>query len=265
MALKVSEVARLAGVSIRTLHHYDEIELVRPSGRSAAGYRLYAQKDLERLQQVLFFRELEFPLDEIQRIIGSPNFDVGAALRMQRQLLTERAIRIKALIAAVDAAIHSIREGTTMTNEERFEVFGDFDPSKYEDEVREKWGKSEAYRESVKRVKQYTKDDLIKIKGEADGIFEELAKLLKRGRPAHSPEAMDLAERHRKQFGKRSTPALVRSTAVSARCTLTIRASRRPSSDTPRAWPPYVRDAWRSNAERHEWATAAAIRSLLQI
>ncbi len=140
MALKVSEVARLAGVSIRTLHHYDEIGLVRPSGRSAAGYRLYAQKDLEQLQQVLFFRELEFPLDEIRRIIGSPSFDVGAALRMQRQLLTERAIRIKALIAAVDAAIHSIKKGTTLTNEERFEVFGDFDPSKYEDEVRERWG-----------------------------------------------------------------------------------------------------------------------------
>src|SRR4051812_47201815 len=105
MSLKVSEVARLAGVSIRTLHHYDEIGLVRPSARSSAGYRLYGQKDLERLQQVLFFKELDFPLDEILRIVKSPRFDVGAALSMQRQLLTERALRIDALIAAVDAAI----------------------------------------------------------------------------------------------------------------------------------------------------------------
>ena len=74
MALKVSDVARLAGVTIRTLHHYDEIELVRPSARSPAGYRLYAQGDLERLQQVLFFRELDFPLEEIKRIVADPDF-----------------------------------------------------------------------------------------------------------------------------------------------------------------------------------------------
>jgi len=152
----------------------------------------------------------------------------------------------------VDAAIHSIREGTTMTNEERFEVFGDFDPSKYEDEVREKWGKSEAYRESVKRVKQYTKDDLIKIKGEADGIFEELAKLLKRGRPAHSPEAMDLAERHRKHIGKWFYPCsrafhrgLGEMYVNDSRFSATFERYAQGLAS-------YVRDAWRSNAERHE-------------
>ena len=145
----MSDVARLAGVTIRTLHHYDEIGLVRPSARNSAGYRLYGQGDLERLQQVLFFRELDFPLDEIKRIVADSDFDVGAALQMQRRLLTERAIRIKALIAGVDAAIDSNRKGTTMSNEERFEVFGDFDPSKYEHEVKERWGTSDAYRESA--------------------------------------------------------------------------------------------------------------------
>jgi DNA-binding transcriptional MerR regulator len=200
MALKVSDVARLAGVSIRTLHHYDEIGLVRPSARSPAGYRLYAQSDLERLQQVLFFRELDFPLDEVKRIVADPDFDVGAALQMQRRLLTERAIRIKALIAAVDAAIDSNQKGIAMTNEERFEVFGDFDPSKYEDEAKERWGASDTYRESAKRTKRYTRGDWVKIKGEADAIIEELAKLLARATPASSPEAMDLAERHRQHI-----------------------------------------------------------------
>lgn len=80
MSLTVSQLARLAGVSVRTLHHYDELGLLRPSGRSEAGYRLYEQQDLQRLQQVLFFRELGFPLEEITRIVSDPAFDVRAAL-----------------------------------------------------------------------------------------------------------------------------------------------------------------------------------------
>jgi DNA-binding transcriptional MerR regulator len=85
MALTGSQVAKLAGVTVRTLHHYDELGLVRPSQRSEAGYRLYEDRDLERLQQGLFFRELGFPLEEIARLVNDPSFDVRAALRMQRE------------------------------------------------------------------------------------------------------------------------------------------------------------------------------------
>jgi len=250
MALKVSDVARLAGVSIRTLHHYDEIGLVRPSARSPAGYRLYAQGDLERLQQVLFFRELDFPLDEIKRIVADSDFDVGAALQMQRRLLTERAIRIKALIAGVDAAIDSNRKGTTMSNEERFEVFGDFDPSKYEHEVKERWGTSDAYRESARRTKRYSREDWAKIKGEASGIIEELSKLLERGHPAGSLEAMDLAERHRKHIETWFYPcphsmhrALGEMYASDPRFSETFERC-------AQGLAAYARDAWRANAER---------------
>src|SRR5687767_12327826 len=105
MAFTVSQVAKLSLVSVRTLHHYDEIDLLRPSGRTEAGYRLYSEGDLDRLQQILFFRELEFPLEEIGRILDDPEFDVRSALRMQRQMLSERAGRVAALIKAVDAAI----------------------------------------------------------------------------------------------------------------------------------------------------------------
>ena len=251
MALKVSDVARLAGVSIRTLHHYDEIGLVRPSARSPAGYRLYAQSDLERLQQVLFFRELDFPLDEVKRIVADPDFDVGAALQMQRRLLTERAIRIKALIAAVDAAIDSNQKGIAMTNEERFEVFGDFDPSKYEDEAKERWGASNTYRESVRRTKGYTRGDWVKIKGEADAIIKELAKLLEHGHPASSPEAMDLGERHRKHIEKWFYPcphpmhrALGEMYVSDPRFSETFERQ-------AQGLAAYARDAWRANAERH--------------
>jgi len=122
--LTVSQVSKLAGVSVRTLHHYDEIGLLRPSGRSGGGYRLYGQEALQRLQQVLFFKELGFPLEEIAKILKDPAFELHAALVMQRQLLEEKAVRIRALLKAVDAAIASIERGTIMTKEEMFEVFG---------------------------------------------------------------------------------------------------------------------------------------------
>jgi DNA-binding transcriptional MerR regulator len=197
MSLTVSQVARLAGVSVRALHHYDEIGLLQPSGRSEAGYRLYEQLDLQRLQQVLFFKELGFPLEEITRIVRDPAFDLRAALLMQRRLLTERATRVQALIGAVDAALDSLEKGTAMTKEEMFEVFGDFDPTKYEDEARERWGDSEAYRESARRTKRYAKKDWEQIKAEGAQIQHELVAQMEAGRAPTDPAVMDVAERHR--------------------------------------------------------------------
>ncbi len=197
MALKVSEVAALAGVTVRTLHHYDEIGLVRPSARSQAGYRLYAPSDIERLQQALFFRELGFGLDEVQRIVSDPDFDVGAALRLQRRLLEERAIRIKALIGAVDAAIDSIEKGTTMTPEERLQVFGDFTTEAFEEETKQRWGETAEYQESKRRTKSYRKQDWEAIRAEAAGIYGDLARLMAAGVAPTSDQAAQAAERHR--------------------------------------------------------------------
>lgn len=200
MALKVKDVARLTHVSVRTLHHYDEIGLCRPSGRSQAGYRLYSAKDLERLQQVLFFRELDFPLDEIRRILSDPAFDVTVALRMQWQLLTDRAAHIRSLIAAVEAALAAQEEGKTMSTEERFAVFGDFDPKAHEHEVRERWGTTDAYRESMARSKKYQAKDWEQIKAEGHAIFLALAALAQAQTPASSPQACDVAEQHRQHI-----------------------------------------------------------------
>ena len=198
MALTVSQVAKLAGTSVRALHHYDEIGLLCPTGRSEAGYRLYEQEDLQRLQQVLFFKELGFPLEEIARILGDPAFDLRAALRMQRQMLEERAVRIRALIEAVDRTLQSIEKGTAMTKEEMFEVFGDFDPTKYQDEAEQRWGETGAYRESAKRTARYGKQDWQKIKAEGDAIQQELADAMAAGIAPTDARAMDLAEKHRK-------------------------------------------------------------------
>jgi len=202
MGLTVSQVARLAGVSIRALHHYDEIGLLRPSTRTGAGYRLYGDVELQRLQQVLFFKELGFPLEEIAKIMRDPEFDLQAALLMQRQLLEEKAARIRALIAAVDAALESVERGTTMTKEEMFEVFGDFDPAKHEDEVKQRWGDSSAYQESARKTARYGKKEWQQIKAEAEAISQELAQAMSAGVRPTDPRAMDLAERHRQHIDR---------------------------------------------------------------
>src|SRR5580704_15918984 len=104
----VGEVSKVARVSVRALHHYDEIELLRPSGRSRAGYRLYTDGDLERLQQVLFFRELGLPLDEIARLLRDPELDRRRALVGQRALLVEKLERMKSMLALVDKTLDAM-------------------------------------------------------------------------------------------------------------------------------------------------------------
>jgi DNA-binding transcriptional MerR regulator len=213
MALTVSQVARLSGVSVRALHHYDEIGLLQPSGRSASGYRLYDDADLERLQQILFFRELEFPLPEIQRILGDPAFDLRAALQMQRQMLTERTVRTNALISAVDAAIARLEKGeATMTKPEQepkadeqsdmFTAWREFRNEEYEEEAKRRWGDTEAYKISKQRTAGYTKQDWEKLGQEAGEIYKEFAALIAAGTAPDSPAAMDAAERHRQHISQ---------------------------------------------------------------
>jgi len=200
MGLTVSQVAKLSGVSIRALHHYDEIGLLRPSGRTGAGYRLYGDKELRRLQQVLFFKELGFPLEEIGRIMRDPGFDLQSALLMQRQLLEEKAARIRALIAAVDAALECEERGTTMSKEAMFEVFGDFDPSRYEEEAKQRWGHTAQYKQSKRKTSRYGKKEWQRIKEEGEALHQDLARAMADGAKPTDPRAMDLAERHRQHI-----------------------------------------------------------------
>lgn len=196
MGLTVSRAARLAGVSVRTLHHYDEIGLLRPSARNASGYRFYGQSDLQRLQQILFFKELGFPLEEIQRLLADPGFDLRAALQMQRQILREKSARMQQLLGAVDRALEALDRGQTMTKEEMFEVFGD-DPSRHEAEAEQRWGDTEAHRESRRRTAGYGKQDWARMKEEADGIYQKLAAAAEAGLAPGDLASMDAAEEHR--------------------------------------------------------------------
>ncbi|WP_431896853.1 MerR family transcriptional regulator [Nonomuraea sp. bgisy101] len=197
MSFSVGQVARLAGVTVRTLHHYDELGLLSPSERSGAGYRRYAEADLERLQQVLFYRELGFGLEEIAAILDDPASDEMTHLRRQHELLTLRIGRLRDMVAAVEIAMEARSRNIALTPEERFEVFGDFRPEEHEAEAERRWGGGEEYAESRRRVAAYTKADWLQLQAEGAGIVADLVAAMKAGLPADAEQVMDLAERHR--------------------------------------------------------------------
>ncbi len=202
MSHTVGTVARLAGVTVRTLHHYDEIGLLRPSGRSDAGYRRYGDGDLDRLQRILFYRELGFALDDIRTVMRDGGGDASGHLRRQHAMLLDRIRRLERMAASVEKALEARTMGISLTPEERFEVFGDFDPDEHAAEVEERWGDTDAYRESQKRASRYTKADWQRMKAESQANGERIVAAMSAGLPADSDEAMDAAEEHRQHISR---------------------------------------------------------------
>ena len=202
MSWTVGELARLAGVTVRTLHHYDRIGLVTPSDRTAAGYRSYDVRDLDRLQQVLVYRELGFPLEEVATLLDDPGADPAAHLRRQLALLRERLEHTRAMVAAVEKEMEARAMGISLTPEERFELFGGGFSEEYEREAEERWGDTDAWAQSRRRTSAYTKEDWIRIKAEGEDVERRFAEALRSGVPADSEQAMDLAEEHRQQISR---------------------------------------------------------------
>jgi DNA-binding transcriptional MerR regulator len=202
MAYTVGQVADLAGVTVRTLHHYDEIGLLTPSDRTSAGYRRYDEADLDRLQQILLYRELGFALEEIAAILDDPAVVARIHLRRQRDLLRERISRLQRMVTAVEYMLEAQKMGINLTPAEKFEVFGDVDPDAYHDEAEQRWGGTDAYAESARRTARYTKDDWQRIKQESADLVTRWVAAYDSGVPAESQVAMDLAEEHRQQITK---------------------------------------------------------------
>ena len=195
--LTVSRVAELAHVTVRTLHHYDEIGLLVPSGRAPNGYRLYGDEDLARLQQILLFRQLGFGLDAIGQLLDATVYERKRALEAQRELLLEQRDRTDSIIRGVEAAIKAIEEGVPVDKDEMFEGFDGFDAGEYAEEAEARWGQSDAYKESMKRTRSYSKDQWAEIQGELDGILARMVAAKESGLAPDSEDAMDLAEEHR--------------------------------------------------------------------
>ncbi|MPQ97814.1 MerR family transcriptional regulator [Modestobacter sp. I12A-02628] len=198
--MNVGDVARLTGVTVRTLHHYDRIGLVRPEGRTPAGYRVYGERDLDRLQQVLVYRQLGFPLEEVAALLDDPEADALEHLRRQHRLLLERVDRVQEMVAAVEKEMEARQMGISLTPEERFEVFGSEDPARYEEEAEQRWGDTEAWTQSRQRTARYTKEDWKRIRAEDEDLERRFAAAMTEGAAADSGRAMDLAEEHRQRI-----------------------------------------------------------------
>jgi DNA-binding transcriptional MerR regulator len=167
MAYTIKEIAELAGVTTRTLRYYDEIGLLGPAHVGENSYRYYDQDSLLRLQQILFFRELEVPLKDIHLIMSRPDFHPMRALKDHRAALKSRAKRLNKLIDTIDRTIAAMKGEFSMNDKNYFEGF---DETQYEDEVKERWGNTPQYAESQRKWASYTKDQKDAIKAEGGEI-----------------------------------------------------------------------------------------------
>ncbi|KRE53595.1 MerR family transcriptional regulator [Paenibacillus sp. Soil522] len=173
--MKVKEVAGLVGISVRTLHHYDEIGLLKPEKITESGYRLYSDQNLEMLQQILFFRELGYPLKKIKEIVSSPAFNRVEALQLHRRMLQDKRRQLEQMILTIDRTIQHARGEIEMTNEQKFEGF-DFSSSPYEQEARERWG-DEAVDQSNAKLGKMTMQEQEELAGSMNAIYAKLAAL----------------------------------------------------------------------------------------
>jgi DNA-binding transcriptional MerR regulator len=149
------------------------------------------------------FKLLGFPLEEIRRLLSDPTFDVRAALELQRRLLTEKTEEVRALIGAVDAALAALDKGEgDMDDAVKFAPFGDFDPALYEEEARERWGDTAAYREAARRTAGYGPTQWAEVQAESDGIYRALAVRLAAGAAPTEAAVAELAERHRRHIDR---------------------------------------------------------------
>lgn len=195
MKMHIKEFAQLTGVSVRTLHYYDEIGLLKPSDVSEQnGYRFYDEHSLSRMQEILFYRELDFPLKDIAAILSSPDYDKQTALKGQKQLLTLKKERLERLISALDSAMKG--EDVTMAVFDNSEFLEE--RSQYAKEAKEKWGSTAAYKESSEKTKGYSKEKWSEITYVMDDITAEFAECKKNISAADSEEAQALVRKWQK-------------------------------------------------------------------
>ena len=247
----MSEVAGLSGVTVRSLHHYDRIGILPPTGRLPNGYREYSEDDLDRLQQILFYRELGFTLEDIGALLAEEGFGRLDHLRRQHQLMTAAAERQQRMIAAIENEMEAHKMGISLTPEERFEVFGDFDPEEHAEEVEQRWGGTDAYKESQRRVSSYAKSDWEQIKAEGAAIDGGLIEAKRRDLRPNSPEAMDLVERHRLHIGRWFYECSVEMQRGLGQTYVADPRFKKRYDDLEPGLAEFVRDAIEANAARH--------------
>ena len=190
MKMQIKEFAKLTGVSVRTLHYYDEIGLLKPAFVDAQnGYRFYDQKSLLRMQEIMFYRELDFPLKSILEILSSPDYDKQKALSEQRKLLELKKERLERIIDALDGAVKGKVTMTAFDN-------SDYETARkqYEVEAKQRWGETDAYKEHEQKTANYTKDNWQDVNDGLMIIFTKFAECMKGGHTADSNDAQALVK-----------------------------------------------------------------------
>lgn len=200
MEYSIKALAKLAGISTRTLRYYDEINLLKPLRINSSGYRIYGDKEVDILQQILFYKALELPLEKIKEIIGSEDFDTKKALYMHKENILKKQEELRKLLINVEKTICSLEGGITMSAEEKFEGFKksiiEENEKKYGAEIREKYGDYKV-EESYKKLGNLTKEQWDEAQILASEINEKLKEAIKVGEPK-SEEARDIVEMHKR-------------------------------------------------------------------
>ncbi len=188
MKKSISEMAKLSGVSVRTLHYYDEIGLLVPSEViSETGYRYYDDYSLEKLQQILFYRELDFPLKEIVKIMNTSDYKKEKALYKQRELLKLKRKRLDKLIELLNANL----KGDIIMSFDEFDTTEiDEAKAKYAEEVKERWGTTDTYEQNQKKTSKYTKADWKKVSDEMDDILKKFSASLNENPSSEKVQAL---------------------------------------------------------------------------
>jgi len=210
MEYSVKQLAKLAGVSVRTLHYYDEISLLRPQRNPRNGYRAYEPKQLLRLQQILFLRELGLSLQKIQAYLDKPDFDLVTALELHRQTLHNRQAHLERLVQTVEQTIQYLKGNINMDNDQLFAGFSEEEEQRYNEEAREAYGDTDAYQESVDRWGGYSDEEKQNIMDEGNAVYQDILAAMPFG--PESPQAQAGIARwheHLRYFYEPSTEMLL--------------------------------------------------------
>ncbi|ACZ23307.1 predicted transcriptional regulator [Sanguibacter keddieii DSM 10542] len=201
----VGDVARLAGVTVRTLHHWDTIGLVAPSGRSSGGYRLYRAADVARVHRVLLYRELGLPLERISELLDAPGATSAATLREQRAELAAHISRLQSMVVAVDRLVEAADRGILLSDEEQVAIFGDGWQPSWVAEAHDRWGDSTQWAEYAERSASMDADDWQQVADRAAALSQRLVDAMAAGVQPGSPEADAVAELHRASIDEHFT------------------------------------------------------------
>ena len=202
IAMTVGEVSMLLGISVRALHHWDETGLVHPSRRSAAGYRLYCEADIMRIQQVLVYRQTGMNLADIKTVLDEPETDAMTHLRRQRELVQGQISHLQQMLSSIDMVMDIQQSGARISVAEMAEIWGtDWDPV-YVEEARAQWGDTPEWAESYQRKARMSRADWERAHEETVALETALAEAMRNGVEPGSPEANALARWHRKDFNR---------------------------------------------------------------